>query len=51
MAASHLQTTTNARYLFVRASRVDWRQNPHALLRATGGSARCPKDRRPDFRS
>ena len=29
--ANHLQTMINARYVFVRASRVDWRQNPHAL--------------------
>lgn len=28
---NHLQTMINARYIFVRASRVDWRQNPHAL--------------------
>jgi hypothetical protein len=29
--SNHLQTTINARYVFVRASRTDWRQNPHAL--------------------
>lgn len=28
---NHLQTMINARYLFVRASRSDWRQVPHAL--------------------
>lgn len=28
---NHLQTMINARYLFVRASRVDWRQNSHFL--------------------
>lgn len=28
---NHLQTMINARYIFVRASRVDWRQNPHSL--------------------
>jgi Protein of unknown function (DUF1214) len=28
---NHMQSMINARYVFVRASRKDWRQNPHAL--------------------
>lgn len=28
---NYVQTMINARYIFVRASRVNWRQNPHAL--------------------